>query len=154
MTALNIGDKAPDFEIITSNQQKTKLSDFRGKFVVLYFYPKDDTTGCTIEAKGFNQLKSEFTKNNAIIIGLSKDDLDSHQQFKDKYCIEFDLATDKDSDTCEQYGVWIEKSMDGKSYMGIDRTTFLINTAGNIAQIWRNVAVNNHAAEVLKAITD
>ncbi len=149
---LQIGDKAPDFTMHVGEDKKVTLSDLLGKFVILYFYPKDDTPGCTIEAGNFNKLKSEFEKKDAVIIGVSKDNLDSHNKFKQKYCLEFDLASDANSDTCEKYGVWGEKSMFGKKYMGIERVTFLIDKAGKIAHIWPKVEVKNHAEEVLKQI--
>ena len=154
MSNLNIGDKAPDFEMPTKDGTIVKLASLQGKFVVLYFYPKDDTPGCTIEAGEFNKFKPEFEKLGGVIIGVSKDDLNSHHKFKEKYCLEFDLASDKDSDTCENYGVWGEKSMYGKTYMGINRTTFLIDKEGTIAHIWREVAVNGHAGAVLDKIKE
>ncbi len=154
MDILNIGDKAPGFSMPTTQKGKEiELSDLKGKYVVLYFYPKDDTPGCTIEANDFNNLKSEFEKLNSVIIGISKDDLNSHDKFKQKYCLQFDLATDT-SDTCEKYGVWVEKSMYGKKYMGINRTTFLIDKEGNIVHIWPKVAVSGHAKEVLDKIKE
>lgn len=148
---LKVGDKAPDFSMPTNGHNKISLSDLLGKFVVLYFYPKDDTPGCTIEANSFNKLKSEFEKMNTIIVGVSKDDLNSHAKFKEKYCLNFDLASDNNSDTCEKYGVWAEKSMFGKKYMGVERSTFLINKQGNIAYIWPKVSVTSHAEEVLQS---
>lgn len=154
MTTLNIGDKAPDFEMPTKEGHSVKLSDLKGKFVVLYFYPKDDTPGCTIEAQEFNKLKPEFEKLGAVIIGVSKDDLNSHHKFREKYCLEFDLVSDKDSETSEKYGVWEERSMYGKKYMGINRTTFLIDKEGNITHIWPTVSVNGHAKEVLEKIKE
>lgn len=154
MINLNIGDKAPDFEMPTKDGSFVKLADLKGKFVVLYFYPKDDTPGCTIEAGEFNKLKPEFEKCGGVIIGVSKDDLNSHHKFKEKYCLEFDLASDKDSGTSEKYGVWGEKSMYGKKYMGISRTTYLIDKDGTIAHIWRDVAVSGHANAVLEKIKE
>jgi len=154
MSNLNIGDKAPDFEMPTKDGTLLKLTDLRGKFVILYFYPKDDTPGCTIEAGEFSKLKPEFEKLGAVIVGVSKDDLDSHHKFKEKYCLEFDLASDKDSGTSEKYGVWGEKSMFGKTYMGINRTTFLIDKEGNIAHVWHNVDVKGHASAVLNKIKE
>ncbi|XVN43200.1 MAG: thioredoxin-dependent thiol peroxidase [Candidatus Rickettsia vulgarisii] len=149
---LKVGDKAPDFVMPTVGNSKISLSDLKGKFVILYFYPKDDTPGCTAEAGSFNRMKPEFQKLNAIIVGVSKDDIDSHDKFKQKYCLEFDLASDSKSDTCEKYGVWGEKSMFGKKYMGIERTTFLIDKEGKIAHIWEKVQVKGHAEDVLKQI--
>lgn len=150
---LKIGDKAPDFAMPTGNNTIISLSNLSGKCVVLYFYPKDDTPGCTIEANDFNKLKPEFEKMNAVIVGVSKDNLNSHENFKNKYCLNFDLASDNNSDTCEKYGVWAEKSMFGKKYMGIERTTFLIDKQGKIAYIWPKVSVANHAEEVLKQVS-
>ena len=149
---LKVGDMAPDFSMPIGAEVNIKLSDLHGKFVVLYFYPKDDTPGCTIEANDFNKLKPKFEQLNAVIVGVSKDDLNSHDKFKKKYCLNFDLASDSNSDTCEKYGVWDEKSMFGKKYMGVNRTTFLIDKAGKIAGIWPKVQVGGHAEEVLAKI--
>lgn len=149
---LKIGDNAPDFTMLVGENNNISLSKLLGKFVVLYFYPKDDTPGCTVEARDFSQLKSEFEKLNTIIIGVSKDDLNAHDKFKKKYSLEFDLASDCNSNACENYGVWEEKSIFGKKYMSIGRTTFLIDPEGKIANIWRKVKVKGHAAEVLKQI--
>ncbi|UCM92615.1 MAG: thioredoxin-dependent thiol peroxidase [Rickettsia endosymbiont of Cimex lectularius] len=149
---LKIGDIAPNFTMPIGDNSKINLSDLTGKAVVLYFYPKDDTPGCTIEAGDFNKLKLEFEKMNAVIIGVSKDDLNSHDKFKKKYCLDFDLASDSNSDTCEKYGVWVEKSMFGKKYMGVDRATFLIDKKGKIAYIWSKVQVAGHAEDVLNQV--
>lgn len=149
---LKIGDTAPNFTMPIGENIKINLSDLAGKFVVLYFYPKDDTPGCTIEAGDFNKLKPEFEKMNAVIVGVSKDNLDSHDKFKRKYCLDFDLASDSNSDTCEKYGVWVEKSMFGKKYMGVERTTFLIDKKGKIAHIWSKVQVAKHAEDVLNQV--
>ncbi|WP_341756772.1 MULTISPECIES: thioredoxin-dependent thiol peroxidase [unclassified Candidatus Tisiphia] len=149
---LKVGDIAPNFTMSIGEDIKMNLSDLSGKFVVLYFYPKDDTPGCTIEAGDFNKLKAEFEKMNAIIVGVSKDNLDSHDKFKKKYCLDFDLASDSNSDTCEKYGVWVEKSMFGKKYMGVERTTFLIDKKGKIVHIWSKVQVARHAEDVLNQV--
>lgn len=146
---LNIGDIAPDFAMNISEERVIKLSELHGKNVVLYFYPKDDTPGCTIEACNFNALKKEFEAVNAVVLGVSKDDLKSHNKFKSKYDLVFDLASDPNGATCEAYGVWAQKSMFGKKYMGILRTTFLIDPHGKISYIWRDVSVTGHAQEVL-----
>ena len=146
MAHLNIGDSAPQFDI-----GGFKLSDFVGKILVLYFYPKDDTPGCTIQAKEFAVNKAIFDSLGAVILGVSKDSVDSHKKFQTKYCLTFDLISD-DADLCQQYGVWSAKSMFGKSYMGIDRTTFLIDKNGKIAHIWSKVTVNDHALEVIDKI--
>ncbi len=149
---LKIGDTAPNFTMPIGDNSKINLSDLAGKVVVLYFYPKDDTPGCTIEAGDFNKLKLEFEKMNSVIIGVSKDDLNSHDKFKKKYCLDFDLASDSNSDTCEKYGVWVEKSMFGKKYMGVNRATFLIDKKGKIAYIWSKVQVTGHAEDVLNQV--
>ncbi len=148
---LNVGDKAPDFTLATDGNGSVSLAKLAGKNVVLYFYPKDDTPGCTIEAKDFRDLMPEFEKSNTVIIGLSKDDVKSHDKFKTKFCLPFTLASDTDGAVCEAYGVWVEKSMYGKKYMGIERTTLLIGKQGKIAQIWPKVKVEGHAREVLEA---
>ena len=150
--ALSVGDKAPAFDMPADNGKNVALKNFKGeKNVVLYFYPKDDTPGCTIEAKDFRDLVKDFAFEDTIIIGVSKDDIRSHCKFRDKFELSFALASDKDGDVCERYGVWGEKSMYGKKYMGIFRTTFLIDMEGNLAAIWPKVSVDGHAKEVLEA---
>lgn len=151
---LKVGDKAPDFSAKISESELIKLEDLKGKFIVLYFYPKDDTPGCTMEAKDFNDLRHDFASINAKIIGISKDSTESHQQFKGKYCLNFDLISDKTTEICKKFGVWGEKSMFGKKYMGIDRATFLLDPDGNIAHIWHKVSVQGHAVEVLEKIKE
>lgn len=143
---------APDFTLLADNGKKISLHDLRGKKVVLYFYPKDDTPGCTKEACGFRDALPDFTKVKAEIIGISKDDLASHQKFKQKYTLPFTLLSDEDGKVCEAYGVWVEKSMYGKKYMGIDRTTFLIDEKGIVQHIWHKVNVDGHVEEVLNLI--
>jgi peroxiredoxin Q/BCP len=145
------GDKAPAFDLPVSGGGKVSLEKLKGKNVVLYFYPKDDTPGCTIEAKDFRDLMADFEKANTTIIGLSKDDVKSHDKFKEKFCLPFALASDEDGATCEAYGTWVEKSMYGKKYMGIERATFLIDAQGKIAHVWPKVKVDGHAKEVLEA---
>ena len=147
---LKVGDSAPDFKMKISDNEFVELSNLRGKNIVLYFYPKDDTPGCTIEACDFNAHKSDFATADTLVIGVSKDNLKSHDKFKAKYELGFHLASDLENDTCEKYGVWGEKSMMGRKYMGINRTTFLIDKEGKIAHIWRNVTAVGHAKEVLK----
>lgn len=148
---LSIGDKAPDFSLPADGEKTITLSGLKGKKVVLYFYPKDDTPGCTIEAKDFRDHLQDFTKAGAVVIGMSKDSVKSHEKFKEKYCLPFPLASDESGSTCEAYGVWVEKSMYGKTYMGIERATFLIDEKGVIRHIWRKVKVEGHMAEVLAA---
>ena len=147
---LKEGQEAPNFVLPTNLNKEISLTDLAGKKVVLYFYPKDSTPGCTLEARDFQSLKNEFEKNNAVILGVSKDSIKSHNKFAEKECLAFPLLSDETGAVCEKYGVWVEKSMYGKKYMGIARTTFLINENGIIAKIWPNVSVNNHAKEVLK----
>jgi len=152
MEGLKTGDTAPGFTMPTDKGGSVSLANLKGKNVVLYFYPKDDTPGCTIEAREFRDLKGEFDKNNAVIIGVSKDSVASHDKFKEKFCLPFILASDEDLTVCNAYGVWVEKSMYGKKYMGIDRVTFLIDATGKVAQIWPKVKVEGHAVEVLEAV--
>lgn len=150
---LRVGDKAPEFELPADNGQIVSLSQFLGQSnVVLYFYPKDDTLGCTIEAKDFRDNIEEFSKLSTIIIGASRDSIRSHINFKTKYSLPFCLVSDDSTEVLQRYGVWVEKSMFGKKYMGIERATFLIDKSGSIKQIWRNVKVNGHVLEVLKEI--
>jgi thioredoxin-dependent peroxiredoxin len=149
---LKIGDFAPDFTIDIGNGEQLTLSSLRGQKVVLYFYPKDDTPGCTQEAKDFRDAEKEFLAANAVIIGISKDSLESHEKFAEKYCLPFKLASDANSTVCEAYDTWVEKNMYGKKYMGIQRDTFLIDRAGKIVKVWRKVKVDGHVAEVLEAV--
>ncbi len=145
------GAPAPDFTMPTDGGGSIALSALKGKPVVLYFYPKDDTSGCTKEACAFRDLHPDFAGIDAVVIGVSKDGAASHDKFKAKYDLPFTLATDTDGAVCEAYGAWVEKSMYGRKYMGIDRSTFLIDRDGKIAKIWRKVKVPGHAEEVLKA---
>lgn len=149
---LAIGDKAPAFTLPVDEGKKISLSELKGKSVVLYFYPKDDTPGCTLEAKDFRDHLKEFEKAGAVILGASKDPVKSHLKFKEKYCLPFPLLSDEEGSLCEDYGVWVEKSMYGKKYMGVERTTFLIDKNGTIAHIWRKVKVEGHVGEVLAAV--
>lgn len=152
-SALTVGDAAPDFSMPADNSETVSLAQFKGKKnVVLYFYPKDDTPGCTIEAKEFRDANAQFEKANTVVIGVSKDDIKSHCKFRDKFQLSFLLASDAESDVCERYGVWVEKNMYGKKYMGIARETFLINRDGKIAAHWPKVKPEGHAAEVLAAV--
>jgi peroxiredoxin Q/BCP len=149
---LKIGDSAPNFTLPTDNEGTVSLSDFKGKAVVLYFYPKDDTPGCTTESCGFRDHKKDFESLNAQIIGVSKDSVKKHDKFKAKYDLNFPLVSDENGTLCEDYGVWKEKSMYGKTYMGIVRSTFLIDADGKIAQIWNKVKVPGHVEAVAEAL--
>jgi len=148
---LAVGDKAPLFDVVFDTKQTVDEKMLRGKNMVIYFYPKDDTPGCTIEAKDFRDHIKDFASANTIIIGVSKDSVKSHDKFKEKFCLPFPLASDESGKMCEDYGVWVEKSMYGKTYMGIERATFLISKDGVIRNIWRKVKVDGHVKEVLEA---
>ena len=148
---LSAGDKAPDFDLPTEDG-RVSLAGLKGKMVVLYFYPKDDTSGCTAEAQGFTEAASDFLAAGAVVIGVSKDSVASHQKFKAKYGLTPLYASAKDHDMVERYGAWVEKSMYGRKYMGIDRSTYLIDGEGVIRKIWRKVKVPGHVAEVLAAV--
>jgi peroxiredoxin Q/BCP len=148
------GGKAPDFELPTENGEKLKLSKLikaGGKPVVLYFYPKDDTSGCTAEAKDFTRLAPDFKKAGVEVIGISPDSSESHQKFAKKHDLKVRLAADADKAVANAYGVWVEKSMYGRKYMGVERSTFLIDAKGKIAKSWRKVKVPGHADAVLAA---
>jgi peroxiredoxin Q/BCP len=149
--SIELGDKAPDFTLPTDGNGSVTLSKLKGKKVVLYFYPKDDTSGCTAEACGFRDSLPDYSGTGAVVIGISKDSVASHDKFKKKHDLPFALASDAGSDVCEKYGVWIEKSMYGRKYMGIERCTFLIDAAGIVRDAWRKVRVPGHVSEVLKA---
>jgi peroxiredoxin Q/BCP len=146
------GDKAPDFTLATESGKPLKLSSLKGKPVVLYFYPKDDTSGCTLEAKDFSRLAPEFRKAGAEVIGISPDSVESHLKFSRKYELAVRLAADTDKTVANAYGVWVEKSMYGRKYMGVERATFLVGEDGRIAGSWRKVKVPGHAEEVLAAV--
>lgn len=146
-----LGTKAPDFSLPSDKDKSLSLADFSGKKLVLYFYPKDDTSGCTQEALEFNALRKEFEACNTAILGVSPDSAKSHAKFKDKHGLTFALGADEDKAMLEAYGVWVEKSMYGKTYMGVERSTFLVNKDGTIAKIWRKVKVPGHAKAVLQA---
>ena len=149
--ALKQGDKAPDFSLPRDGGGALELKAFTGKKLALYFYPKDDTSGCTAQAIDFNGLKGQFSKAGAEIVGVSPDPVRSHEKFRDRHGLGFALASDEAKTMLEAYGVWAEKSMYGRKYMGVERTTFLIGADGKIAQVWSKVKVPGHAAEVLKA---
>jgi peroxiredoxin Q/BCP len=148
---LNEGDMAPDVTLGTPEGGTLKLSDLRGRALVVYFYPKDDTTGCTREAQDFTALKAAFDMADTGILGVSKDSAKSHGKFIAKYDLKHPLATDADDSVCAAFGTWVEKSMYGRSYMGIERATFLIDAEGRVAKIWRQVKVPGHAEAVLEA---
>ena len=150
MARPQVGDLAPDFTL-PSDSNTITLSSLKGKPVVLYFYPKDDTSGCTKEANAFSQLKPEFDKIGARVIGLSPDSAEKHAKFRKKHELTVDLAADEDRTALEAYGVWVEKSMYGRKYMGVERATFLIDAEGRIAHVWEKVKVAGHAEAVLEA---
>jgi thioredoxin-dependent peroxiredoxin len=147
---LGDGDNAPDFELPGTDGKAVRLNDFVSRKLVLYFYPKDDTSGCTKQAIDFNALRAEFAKADTDILGVSPDGPLSHAKFRKKYALALPLASDEAKDTLNAYGVWTQKSMYGRKYMGVERTTFLIKH-GKIARTWRKVSVPGHAEEVLEA---
>jgi len=149
---IKIGDKAPDFTLPTDGGGKLTLSKLRGRKVVLYFYPKDDTSGCTAEACGFRDGFPKFGKLAAEVVGISRDSVASHDKFKKKHELPFVLASDEKGEVCERYGVWVEKSMYGRKYMGIERATFLIDEKGVVRGVWRKVKVPGHVEAVLTAV--
>lgn len=150
-TALKLGDKAPSFTL-PSLEGTVSLAKLKDKNVVLYFYPKDDTSGCTKEACGFQDNLPKFKKMDAVVIGVSKDNLASHEKFAKKYKLAFNLASDEDTKVATAYGVWVEKSMYGRKYMGMERSTFLIDGKGILRAIWNKVNVPGHVEEVMKAV--
>ena len=149
--SVELGDKAPDFTLPTDGAGNVSLSKLNGKKVVLYFYPKDDTSGCTAEACGFRDSFPDYTGAGAVVIGISKDSVASHDKFKNKHNLPFILASDAGSDVCEKYGTWVEKSMYGRKYMGIERCTYLLDQEGVVRGVWHKVKVPGHVAQVLKA---
>jgi len=150
---LQPGSKAPDFDLPADGGGRARLADHRGRTVVLYFYPKDDTSGCTKQAIDFTAAAADFAAAGATVIGVSKDSPASHDKFKAKHGLDLILGSD-DGSVVEAYGVWVQKSMYGRSYMGVDRSTFLIDGDGVIRRVWRKVKVPGHAAEVMKAVRD
>lgn len=152
MSTLEEGAKAPDFRMPTDGGGEIALSDLKGKKVVLYFYPKDSTPGCTKEAIAFKDEKARFDQAGAVIVGVSKDPVAAHDKFKAKHELPFTLASDAETTVCEDYGVWKEKNMYGRKFMGIERSTFLIDENGVVRKIWRKVKVANHADSVLEAL--
>jgi peroxiredoxin Q/BCP len=149
--SLSIGDKAPDFTMPTDGAGTVSLAGLKGRKVILYFYPKDDTPGCTKEACGFRDALPDFHGSGAVVIGVSKDTVARHDKFKAKYELPFTLAADVDGSVTEAYGCWVEKSLYGKKYMGIDRATFLIDGDGVVRGIWHKVKVDGHVDAVLTA---
>jgi peroxiredoxin Q/BCP len=151
LSGVTEGSKAPDFSLETDGGGKFRLGDLKGSSVVLYVYPKDDTSGCTVEALAFSALKKKFEAAGATVIGVSPDAVKSHDKFKAKHDLSITLAADPDKKMLERYGVWVEKSMYGRKYMGAERSTFLIDPEGKVARVWRKVKVPGHADEVLAA---
>ncbi|MDH5749055.1 MAG: thioredoxin-dependent thiol peroxidase [Rhodospirillales bacterium] len=148
----NVGDKAPAFKCPTDGGGSLSLKDLKGTKAVLYFYPKDMTPGCTKEAEDFRDMHRKFKSAKTLVIGISKDPPARHDKFREKYKLPFPLISDEDGAMCEAYGVWVEKSLYGRKYMGIERATFLIDEKGKIREVWRKVKVKGHAEAVLKAI--
>ncbi len=148
---LTPGTQAPAFSLPATGGAELSLDSLRGRNVVLYFYPKDDTSGCTLEARNFQALRKEFEEAHTVIVGVSPDSLKSHDRFRAKYDLDFPLASDEGKAMLEAYGVWVEKSMFGRKYMGVERTTVLIDREGRIARVWNKVKVPGHAEEVLAA---
>lgn len=154
MSQLKTGSKAPDFTLPADGGENVTLSAFKGQPVILYFYPKDDTSGCTKEACDFRDNMSALKKLKVQVIGISKDSVKKHDKFKEKYELNFPLVSDEDGKVCDKYGVWVEKSMYGKKYMGIERSTFLIDADGKIAHIWRKVSVTDHVTDIIKVLKE
>jgi len=151
---LNVGDKAPNFKAPSDTGEIFSLPSMKGKPFVLYFYPKDDTSGCTAEACSFTENIKAFDKLGVAVLGVSKDSLEKHAKFREKYSLKFPLLSDADGKLCEAYDTWVEKSMYGRKYMGIDRSTFLIGADGKIKSLWRKVKVPGHIDAVLDAVKD
>lgn len=152
MPTLNVGDTAPDFSLPAGDGKTLSLKDFRGKKVVLYFYPKDNTPGCTKEACSFRDEIRKFERKGAVIIGVSADRVESHRKFADKYDLPFSLVSDEKKSLINAYGVWKKKSLYGRTFLGIERSTFVIDEKGKIARIYRKVKVDGHSEEVLAAL--
>ena len=149
---MKLNNKAPNFDLPSTSNKKYSLKNSIGKYVVLYFYPKDDTPGCTIETNEFNKLLSKFKKLECEVFGISKDSLKSHDKFKDKYKIKFDLLADEELKVLKKYKVWKKKKFMGREFMGVVRTTYLIDKKGQILKIWNNVKAKDHAKEVLETL--
>ena len=153
MTATE-GKKAPNFNLFATTGEKVHLSQFKGQPLVVYFYPKDDTPGCTNEALDFNAAQREFAKLGALVLGISPDNVESHEKFITKHGLTIELLSDTEKTAVKAYGVWVEKNMYGRKYMGVERATFLIDKYGKLARAWRKVRVNGHVDEVLKALKE
>ena len=149
---LKVGDKAPAFTLATDGGGKVTSASLKGKNVVLYFYPKDDTPGCTTEACGFRDDQPKFKKMDAVVLGVSRDSVASHDKFKKKYDLNFQLGADETGKVTDDYGVWVEKSMYGKKYMGVERSTFVIDPQGKLSAVYRKVKPAEHTAEVLAGL--
>jgi peroxiredoxin Q/BCP len=149
---LKVGDKAPQFALTDADGKKVKLSDFKGKKVVLYFYPKDLTPGCTVEACAFRDDIGPIKKLGAVVLGVSADNEKLHQKFRDKHSLNFPLLSDTDHAVCEKYGAWQEKSMYGKKYWGIARITYIIDETGKVAKVWEKVKPDGHSQQVIEAL--
>ena len=152
MSTLSIGDTAPAINLPRDGGEMVDLAAMTGQKVVVYFYPKDDTPGCTKEAIGFTEAAADFAAAGAVVWGVSKDSVAKHEKFRTKYELGIPLVSDEDGSACEDYGVWVEKNMHGKKYMGIERATYLIDGTGKIVQFWRKVKVSGHVEAVLKAV--
>jgi peroxiredoxin Q/BCP len=150
--AVHPGDRLPDFDLATGGGGRLRAADLAGKRTVLYFYPKDDTTGCTLEAREFTRLLPEFARRGAQVIGVSPDSERSHDRFAAKCDIGFPLLSDPDKQLCDAFGVWVEKSMYGRTYMGVERSTFLIAADGTVEREWRKVKASGHASQVLATL--
>ena len=152
MVNLQIGEQAPDFSLLRDGGEAVTLDDFHGHYLAIYFYPKDDTPGCTVEAVDFSALKSKIELVNGRVLGVSKDTVAKHDKFIAKHDLTIPLASDAEGDMCENYGVWVEKNMYGRKYMGIERATFLIGPTGKILHIWRKVRAKGHAEAVFQEL--
>jgi len=152
--ALKAGDQAPSFKVLASNGETVSLKDFKGNRVVLYFYPKDDTPGCTVEACGFRDIYKKIERAGAVVLGVSPDSLQSHEKFINKFALPFLLLADEEKEICKAYGVWVKKSMYGREYMGVQRSTFIISKGGRIEIIYAKVDTKMHDQEILKYLKD
>ncbi len=152
MAEVEEGKPAPDFELTSESGERIRLSSLRGQPIVLYFYPKDDTPGCTAQACGIRDAWGEFERRGAVVLGVSRDDETSHLKFKEKYGLPFQLLSDTDHSVADEYGVWVEKTNYGKTYMGMERSTFVIDADGNVAKVMRRVKPDTHADDVLAAL--